>query len=879
MNAHGKTAQQPGSSRVRTTLLRALLAICAFLGGPAAHATVLCVATVNGGLDAKDYGLMAALSAANAGNEGTTWDIRLRPGTYQLATDKFRFFPDGSRDNKQFYMSGGWDATCDNQTGLAHGTIVRGQAPGNVTEFWFYGDNARYDIQNLRFEAFKEFRVDDYYCDTLNICPDTDAIVVEHNEFSGGGAVGVTAFDAKKVIFRGNLAVNLWSSVYVSIYHDEDTPQVSFNTIAGITCSGPFDVGALDLFSTTSDISIHHNIVQSANCDKDIAIDTDTHPIEFIGQFPGQSLSLYYNLFGTISDGVSGDIFANHNVVSTNPKFKDPASGNFRLQDASPAVNTGETFIDALLSGLSPSVIDLDDKPRPFGDHFDIGAYESSVYDNAPAVITVNSANDDDDGACNAAHCSLREAINLANAQAGVPQRIDFAIVGSCPRVILLDSALPYVTDTLSINGYSQPGSNKNGLDFGSDANICVAISPGATGINYALQVPTGQPDSTRLTVSGVAFGSGFFAFGSTGAAIVLRAGSGHRIVGNAFGGYLPPSHNTDSIGSLPRSILVRGTAKNVHIGSSVPADRNTIGSNSENAIVLNDATSTGHFIENNYIGLLPDGLTAQPNSGDGISASGGANVTIDDNTIVASAYGIGLIGANTTNFKVTNNRIGVNALFIANAALSNDVGIAIGIGANGHVIGSNAAASIGAGTFSNYIDNNNGDGVLVAGDAGVANTIRGNLIRDNGRSGTGLAIDLGGSQTQLPNDDGDADTGPNALQNHPLIYGSAPTDPTHRSVKAALNTAANQTLRIDFYHAIACSTTRGADANYLVGSIDANSGASGTVMINAPIAEGGKSGYLTATATTTAGKTSELSPCVPEDRIFSDGAQKPGIQ
>jgi len=861
-----------------TPIARLAAAAALLLGGQSAYATVLCVATVNGGVDAKDYGLMAALSAANAGSEGTTWDIRLRPGTYQLATDKFWFRPDGSHDNKAFYMSGGWDATCSDQTGLAHNTIVRGQAPGNVTSFLFDGDNARYDIQNLRFEAFLDFRVDDDYCEALNICPDTDAIVVEHNEFSGGGAVGVSSYDAKKVIFRSNLAVNLWSPVYISITHDEDTPQISFNTISEISC-GQNDTGALDLFSTTSDVAIHHNIVHAASCLKDISIDTTKHHIEFVDQFPGQSLSLYYNLFGTISDGVNGDIFANHNIVSTNPKFKDPANGNFRLQDASPAVNSGETFIDALLSGFAPALsYDLDGKQRPVGDHFDLGAYESNVYDNAPAVITVNSANDDDDGACNSTHCSLREAINLANTQDNIAQRIAFNISGSCPRVILLDSALPNVTDALTIDGYAQPGSNANELDFGSDANICVAISPGATGINYALQVPTGEPDSTRLTVRGLAFGSGFFAFGSTGAAIVLRAGSGHRIVGNAFGGYLPPSHNTDSLGSLPRSLLVRGTAKNVHIGSPDPGDRNTIGNNNQNAIVLNDATSTGHFIENNYIGLQPDGLTAQANAGDGISSSGGSGVTIDDNTIVASAYGIGLLGANTTGFKVTNNRIGVNALYIANPTLSNDVGIAIGIGSNGNVIGSNATANLGAGTFSNYINNNNGAGILVADDAGAANTIRGNLIRDNGRSGVGLAIDLTGTQTQLANDDGDPDSGPNALQNYPMIYASAPTDATHRVVRAFLNTAPNQTLRVDFYHANACSKTRGADANYLVGSVNASSGASGIVALSAPIAEGGKSGYLTATATTASGKTSELAPCVPEDRIFADGAQTPGL-
>ena len=872
---HDRNATSNGARR-RLRCVKWFVAIAALLAGTAAHATVKCVASVDGGVDGNDDGLMASLSAANVGTEGTTWDIRLRPGTYQLTADKFWFRPEGSHDNKQFYMSGGWDATCQNQTGVAHSTIVRGKAGG--TDMRFDGDNARYVIENLRFEGFSYFSVDDGYCKPLDICPDTDAIVVEKNEFSGGGSVSISSYDSKKVIFRNNLAVNLSSSVYVSIHNDEDTPQISFNTISDVTCSTEYDLGALDLFSTTSNVAIHHNVVHAPSCPADIAIDTTKHHIDFVDQFPGQSLSLYYNLFGTVTAGVSGDIFANANVVSTNPKFKDPANGNYRLQDTSPAVNSGETFIDELLTGLTAPVYDLDNKTHLIGAHYDMGAYESNVYDNAPAVITVNSANDVDDGSCDGTHCSLREAINLANTQDNIAQRIAFNISGSCPRVILLQSELPNITDSLTIDGYTQPGSNPNALDFGSDANICVAISPGATGISYALQVPTGEPDSTRLTVRGLAFGSSFFAFGSTGSAIALRAGSGHRIVGNAFGGYLPPSHNTDSLGNLPRSLLIRGTAKNVHVGSPDPADRNTIGYNNENAIVLNDATSTGHVIENNYIGLQPDGLSAQANANSGISSSGGSNVTIDDNTIVASYYGIGLLGANTTNFKVTNNRIGVNALYIANATLPNEVGIVIGIGANGNVIGSNATANLGAGTFSNYINNNQGDGIMVAADAGAANTIRGNLIRDNGRSGTGLAIDIGGTQTQLANDDVDTDTGPNALQNFPIIYGSAPTDATHRVVQAILNTAANQTLRIDFYHANSCSTTRGADANYLVGSVSASSGASGTVVVFAPLAEGGKSGYLTATATTASGKTSELAPCVPEDRIFGDGLQKAGL-
>jgi CSLREA domain-containing protein len=43
------------------------------------------------------------------------------------------------------------------------------------------------------------------------------------------------------------------------------------------------------------------------------------------------------------------------------------------------------------------------------------------VYGGGPPAVsfTVNSANDADDGTCNATHCSLREAINAANAAPG----------------------------------------------------------------------------------------------------------------------------------------------------------------------------------------------------------------------------------------------------------------------------------------------------------------------------------------------------------------------------------------------------------------------------------------------------------------------------
>ena len=67
-------------------------------------------------------------------------------------------------------------------------------------------------------------------------------------------------------------------------------------------------------------------------------------------------------------------------------------------------------------------------------------------------------------------------------------------------------------------------------------------------------------------------------------------------------------------------------------------------------------------------------------------------------------------------------------------------------------------------------------DGVEV--DSGTGNAIRGNSIfSNNGEPGDGLGIDLdAGSATGPlgvnPNDPGDPDTGPNGLQNYPVLSG-----------------------------------------------------------------------------------------------------------
>jgi len=59
-----------------------------------------------------------------------------------------------------------------------------------------------------------------------------------------------------------------------------------------------------------------------------------------------------------------------------------------------------------------------------------------------PMTFTVNSTNDVNDGTCDGTHGSLREAINAANANAGL-DTIAFDIAGAGPRSIAPNSPLP----------------------------------------------------------------------------------------------------------------------------------------------------------------------------------------------------------------------------------------------------------------------------------------------------------------------------------------------------------------------------------------------------------------------------------------------------
>lgn len=384
----------------------------------------------------------------------------------------------------------------------------------------------------------------------------------------------------------------------------------------------------------------------------------------------------------------------------------------------------------------------------------------------AAATYTVTTL-DDDVGTCTGASpnfscTTLRAAMEEANATAMVSDSIVFGVSGT----ITLTSTLPDVIDTLVMDGgnaITLAAGNFASLSiYGEDARNSQILNMRFSG--------TSEPGSTLLI---------------TEAPYVLIQG------------------NTFTMGSTSGSaILVRNS-------NNVTTDRNTVTGgvysinyfNDEYSAYLADPAYTGTITNNNVVG-----------ASSGIALFTASNVLVDGNTITNST-GIGIrlgmqfdgpYGAG--NNRITNNIItggGGAGISVTGYGGGGQVGVFNNNLIQGNTISGNTGPGVGfpsAGLIridgnvvtDNTITGNRGAGVSVTGNNAADNSIHANRIWDNG----GLGIDLGATGVTA-NDPGDTDTGPNGLQNFPVVVSVS-----GNAVSFFLDTTANANgHRIDFYN------------------------------------------------------------------------------
>lgn len=333
------------------------------------------------------------------------------------------------------------------------------------------------------------------------------------------------------------------------------------------------------------------------------------------------------------------------------------------------------------------------------------------------------------------------------------------------------------------------------------------------------------------------------------------------------------------------------------------------------------------NVIQGNYIGTDPAGIAALGNNtgifvndSPGTVVGGPTSVTGTGagNLIVSSLYGVQVASPGSTATRIEGNRIGAtaagsvpspwgafySAIHLGGAnnvvggpnllarnliAGANTRGGVVLAESGGHVVQNNLIGTDGAGadlgnggggvrieSSGNRVEVNviafnkihveeggdpDGGGVVVR--SGTGNAILANRIFGN----DGLGIELVNSSTvdgvPLPNDAGDTDTGPNGLQNYPVLTSAAVGGST--AITGTLQSTPSGRFRLEFFASGTADPSGHGEGDTFLGYTEVNTDANGFATFNAtvPAAPVDRS-LITATATnliaTTPGDTSEFS-------------------
>ncbi len=324
----------------------------------------------------------------------------------------------------------------------------------------------------------------------------------------------------------------------------------------------------------------------------------------------------------------------------------------------------------------------------------------------AQATFVVTTIEDNGDN-MNPTPGSLRAAINAVNESTSTNNSISFKITtGTAPFIIQPPTDLPTISNTVLIDGYTQPGSKVNSLPEGNNAILQIVIN----GSNYTV-------GDGNVTGNGLHFTTG---------------SDGSVVRGLVINQWLENGILIDSVNGPVTGISVKGCfigtdvsgmqemanrtgigfhgAQNTVIGTSDPADRNVIAGSFGFLVTdsygirggsICSVRTRGTVIQNNYIGTDKSGTIALGNSLMGLSSfvdtgilvGGGA---LERNIISGSAI-YGLIFISTNGATIQGNYIGTDVTGTQSLGNAN-AGIELERGSSGNSILKNLISGNGTG-------------------------------------------------------------------------------------------------------------------------------------------------------------------------------------
>jgi CSLREA domain-containing protein len=249
---------------------------------------------------------------------------------------------------------------------------------------------------------------------------------------------------------------------------------------------------------------------------------------------------------------------------------------------------------------------------------------------HASLFYTVNDTGDEadanpGDGLCDVEpsapvlRCTLRAAIQESNANPTSPENIFFNIAGDGVHTISPAAELPAITDTVTIDGYTQPGSSPNTFAKGTNAVLNIQLN----GTNAGEFEAGFDIDAPNSVVKGLVINR-FDSFGVT----VFDGGSGSTIEGNFIG--TNPSGTMDQ-GNHIGGVSLFFESANIAVGGNTPAARNLISGNDGRGVEI--FVSTGNEVMGNLIGTKRDGIGSLRNSDEGVNLFGSSDNIIGDGT------------------------------------------------------------------------------------------------------------------------------------------------------------------------------------------------------------------------------------------------------
>lgn len=311
-----------------------------------------------------------------------------------------------------------------------------------------------------------------------------------------------------------------------------------------------------------------------------------------------------YNLIGqpassdpqacTMTGDTTGNQFGVNPQLGPLDSYGGPTQTRYPVV-GSPVIGAGGPTCPAADNG-----VDQRNVPRPVGVLCDVGAVQTG----APFAVT----NTDDSGLG-----TLRQAIDDSNAFGYAnlndelgwgSSTIAFAIPGSGVHTIKPSDALPDISQSVTIDGWSQGGSDYAGSPL-------IEIDGQNSAADYGLDIYTGDVNIRGLAINNFADGYG----------IGIVTGFNSWIYGNYIG--------TDPTGMVAKpnglgGVWVGAEATGTVIGTAAvspsASQRNVISGNTGNGILIQSGSD---IVSGNYIGVGSDGSTSLPNTGDGISFQG----------------------------------------------------------------------------------------------------------------------------------------------------------------------------------------------------------------------------------------------------------------